>query len=519
LEYSISKEKVGIYKTVFEGNVSQGIDLDFNLPDYCPDIQKILRCQAYPRILRKRIAGEKLEVEGIVIVNLVYLDSEKMILRSCEYTSQFSLYHKLKKDLNLKDETNLAIFSKANIEYINCRAITQRRLDIHGEFSVSSKIKVKKEGELPSSVEEDDVEQKTETISVNSLCNVVQKEFNITETIQLEKDLMPIESIINSNLTVKVKDYRVITNKLIINCEAKLDLLYINNIETGELNNFSHIIPFSQIVDVEDLVEDDICSLKIQSLNHDINIKTDATGESGLLALDASFVASVCSFKNKEINILKDAYSTKYLSNVSSKKIELSTFLKQISPEFNHETKVDLSNINVSRIIDLRNELFSVKAKKENNNIKFTGKYNICIFYINLENELSYFEKIIDFEYLHNLEENNKDLLIEPSLNIESINYSLTENKNLELKTKIVLNSDLYEVNKINTLEKISCDEEKPINKENDASLTLYYAGEEESLWDIAKKYSVSESLIKEENDLLEEEKLEPRTMILIPNK
>ena len=516
MEYKIDTQNVTTLSTVFKGNIEQSIDLDFNLPDYCPDIQKILKCQAYPKIISKSLSEDKLNIEGITIINLVYLDSEKLVIHSCEHTSPFSLSYKLKKSLN---NSEVAIFSKPDVEYINCRAITQRRLDIHGAFFVNTEIKVKKETELTVSVDNENIEQKLELINVNDLESITQKEFTTNETFELEKELLPIESIISSNLTAKLKDYRAITNKLILNCEALLDVLYINNIENGEINSLKHKYEFSQIVDVENLSEENIFSVNIIPITHDINLKSDATGEAGLLTLDAKFIASICTFKNKDIKILKDAYSTLYETNISKKETTINTFLKQINTEYTHEQKINLSNLNISRITDLRNELSSVKASFDGTNIKFTGKYNICVLYINLENEISYLEKVIDFEYLYSLEGCSKELILEPTMNVISIEYKLTENKSLEISTSINFICNLYKTQKLGLIENIQADEENEILKDKNSALTLYYAEPNEKIWDIAKKYFVSESLIKEENDLSDsQETIETKTMLMIPN-
>ena len=516
MEYKIETQTVNTLSTVFKGNIEQSIDLDFNLPDYCPDIQKILKCQAYPKIISKNLNEDKLNIEGITIINLIYLDAEKLTIHSCEHTSPFSASYKLKKPLNTNE---FAIFSKPDVEYINCRAITQRRLDIHGAFFVNTEIKVKKEIELTVSVDDENIEQKLESVNLNNLESITQKEFTVNETFELEKELLPIESIINSDLKVKIKDYRAITNKLILNCEALLDVLYINNIETGEINSLKHKYEFSQIIDIENLSEEDIFNIDINTITHDINLKSDATGEAGLLTLDSKFLVNIFTFKNKEIKILTDAYSTLYETSINKKETIIDTFLKQINTEYNHEPRIDLNNLDISRITDLRNELSSVYAIYDGTNIKFTGKYNICILYINLENEISYLEKVIDFEYLYNLNEDIKELILEPNININSIKYSFNENKSLEISTNINFLCSVHKTQNINLIENILADEEKEITKDKNSSLILYYAQANEKIWDISKKYFIPESLIKEENDLSDsEEIIEAKSMLIIPN-
>ncbi|MFQ9952776.1 MAG: DUF3794 domain-containing protein, partial [Clostridium sp.] len=68
MDYNVTQEELAIGKTVFEECQEQPVDLDFSLPDYCPDIQRILKCQVYPRITMRNISGDRLEVEGIANV-------------------------------------------------------------------------------------------------------------------------------------------------------------------------------------------------------------------------------------------------------------------------------------------------------------------------------------------------------------------------------------------------------------------------------------------------------------------
>ena len=139
--------------------------------------------------------------------------------------------------------------------------------------------------------------------------------------------------------------------------------------------------------------------------------------------------------------------------------------------------------------------------------------------YINLENEISYLEKVIDFEYLYNLNEDIKELILEPNININSIKYSFNENKSLEISTNINFVCSVHKTQNINLIENILADEEKEITKDKNSSLTLYYAQANEKIWDISKKYFIPESLIKEENDLSDsEEIIEAKSMLIIPN-
>ena len=45
---TLNREVLSASEAVYDGCQEQPIDLDISLPDYCPDIQRVLKCQVNP---------------------------------------------------------------------------------------------------------------------------------------------------------------------------------------------------------------------------------------------------------------------------------------------------------------------------------------------------------------------------------------------------------------------------------------------------------------------------------------
>lgn len=84
MELNLQRQTVTVNEAVYSGAVEQPLECDVLLPDYCPDIQKILRCEVSPSLLSAPVSGEKLTVDGMAVVHLYYL-SEDGCLRHAEY--------------------------------------------------------------------------------------------------------------------------------------------------------------------------------------------------------------------------------------------------------------------------------------------------------------------------------------------------------------------------------------------------------------------------------------------------
>ena len=155
MEYSLKKEYCSVCETILSANSEQPVDLDISLPDYCPDIERILKCRMCPSITSRTITGNRLDVDGVTVIRLYYLDSKKQAIRCCEHTTPFSCSFDLKST-----SPDMASSVRVKPEYLNCRAVSPRRLDIHGAFTVMANVYTKGTQEYCTDIEGKDIQQR-----------------------------------------------------------------------------------------------------------------------------------------------------------------------------------------------------------------------------------------------------------------------------------------------------------------------------------------------------------------------
>ena len=86
MEYHLTKKSINTVRCALDTAVEQAVDIDLTLPDYCPDIERILSCTLMPQIYMSNVSGDRLSVEGGATVRILYLDGNKGCMRSYEYT-------------------------------------------------------------------------------------------------------------------------------------------------------------------------------------------------------------------------------------------------------------------------------------------------------------------------------------------------------------------------------------------------------------------------------------------------
>ncbi len=508
MDYMLEREKVAVDETVYDGTQEQPVDMDLSLPDYCPDIQRILKCQIYPRITSRSILGDRLMIDGNYTVRVFYLDPDGTCVRCCESGDSYSAEIALKQPAD-----NARILSAARVEYINCRATSPRKLDIHGAFSLCSRVICPGQGDLVSNIAGDDVEQRKETLTISQPVGFSQQQFSVDEVLELGQGKPPADSILRSDAFAVLQDVKITPGKLMIRGEACVKFLYSSSGDSESLETMEYSLPFSQVLDCGGVTDDCLCDVKLETASVEAQIKNDYSGDKTFFDTQVKIFASARALKKSQVTFVNDAYSKKYDMKLESKPKTLESLEEIVSETFLHSAELSADKNTVSKVFDVWSELGSVSAEASGGNVKFKGKYSLCVLAADSENKPFYFERLLDFECIKQCSSSG-NLKCEADVRAGAVSYRIT-GKGIETKTELRLSAGIYQSYSVKAISAASADETKPIARDT-AALCLYFADAGENLWNIAREYRTSLQSIRSENGLTGDA-VENRGMLLIP--
>ena len=99
---------------------------------------------------------------------------------------------------------------------------------------------------------------------------------------------------------------------------------------------------------------------------------------------------------------------------------------------------------------------------------------------------------------------------------VSNVSYSISGDHTADVHIQLSVQGLVYKIRTVDTVAEINTAEDKPLKKDSDYALKLYYAEKGEKIWDIAKRYNSAVSAVTAENEL-EEEQLSAPCMLLIP--
>lgn len=481
-------------------------DADITLPDYCPDIEKILKCTLKPQIRSKLLSGGRLAVDGTCTVCVLYIESERKTVRSCEHQLSFS------QSFTVRDGAEPAvILTRTKPEYVNCRALSPRRLVIHGAFSLYATVAAPETAALFEPEEElECLRTRLDCCRLTALC---QEQFSVSEEISAA-DKPPVESVLYTCAAASVTDSKAVTGKLMVNGEINLKVFYLTDIASGETAKLDYIIPFNQIIDCAGISDSTRNLIGCELMSCDLRLKNDIMGDRPSLILDAKLCLTVEGYETDSLSVVTDAYSVKCESTPQFATLKTVGEAIPVSEGFMEKLSVTLDGGKISKILDIFPDSHSLESKLADGVLTACGKINLCMLALDENGQPIFVERAHEYNRKLTSAEGCAELVF-PELRVAGISYRLASDNEAELRCELKITGGAVRNESNQAVESVELHEDSPASTDKSA-LTLYFASAGERFWDIAKAHSTRLSLLTEENSA-ETESVESARMLLIP--
>lgn len=508
MDLKIINETIDIRETIFEGSPEQGFECDILLPDYCPDVRRILKCHVTPKVSQCYQNGDKANIDGFIFIKIYYLCDENKI--HC-YDSKLPY----SKTVSIKDSAeDVSVSVGASTNYVNCRAVNQRRFDVRGAITLKTKVTGKAKETVLSDAAGDGIQLKKKSVTTSSLCSESVAQFSVQEEENVSG--AEINAILRSEAFVTFTDVKIIPNKAILKGELKVTTTY-TDAEGLVPATIVNTIPVSRIVDIDRLTDECRLELKTDVVSLEVLPKQDENGVFNKLAFDVKVNIFAKCYMSKEISVATDAYSTGFECSYTAKKVSFDCLDSVIDETFTYKTQIELSDVAVDRVVDLWGSAKAPVSKVENSKITVDIPVDVFAFYIAENGSAEFCEKTVSAGFETALADDCCAAVFEPDVKIISCEYSLVAPNRVEIRMEMNVTGSIIHNRTDKCITEISMDYSVEKASAESPALTIYYCDRGESVWDIAKRYSTCADCIMNENEL-DCETISENRIILIPS-
>ena len=511
MECKVTQQGVSINDVLFDETLEQPVDTEFTLPDYCPEITRVLKCKITPKISSKSINGGSLGIEGIAYVCLFYVDGDSGQVRSYEYPVQFARSLDLGQSL---DGASACV--RAYTDYVNCRAVSERRVDVHGALTLRVKITKLRTMNIVTDVDGAGVQMLRGSAPATSPVGMAEKYLILNDEIELSQGKQSIRSLLRTDARAVASECKIISNKIIVKGELLLSALYCGE-ENGEAEVLESAIPLSQIIDMDGVNEACDCAVAIDVVSLDMKPRTGMSGEARTLTVAAKLCITVRAFCNSDIPMIYDAYSTDYDAEVDTDDVTFEKVVCPVNESYLCKKTLEFSPDSIGRVTDLWCETPPAAARNEESQLVINGTVLICMLVTDTQGAPAYYERPVEYEYRHEMGLVPKGMRCEPEITAVAASYTIGGSDNIEARVELNVRADVFEVTKLPVVTDVRVREDAPKSKDDRAALVIYYADDGERIWDIARRYNTSVDEVTQLNSLTGDE-LSSAKMLLIPS-
>ena len=506
MDFKLNREELTCSVPVIKTEVTQAAEQDFILPDYCPDIFRVLKCCIIPGVTSAGINGGKLTFELSVTIRVIYRTAEGGGVHCVEECRDFS------KTVDLPaDAVNPSVKIEPAVEYVNCRVVSQRRLDVRGSVICRVCVTGEKKFEAVCGAYGGGVQTKKVSAVFPARRLTSAKRITVIEEMELPAGKPPFGSVVRCDVNVKNGEQKMIPGKLITKGEAEVSLLYLPKDGGGkppEAMRFS--IPFSQIIDIEGLDESFTAEVDMTAPKCVIMPKAE---DPAALECELIMLVNISATRYESSEFATDAYSTMYECECEPLEILPPAESEKISAGVELNCTIACSEGEIAQVYDMwcENAAAAVRRDEEKGCSVLYGKAVFCMLGRLSDGSAAYAEKECAFE---------QDIDISGevgavAIKIESSSYTISD-EGVQAKAALKAEITSQRGGELRLLKSITLLTDKPKSRDKNCAVKICYADPEGDLWEIAKKYSTSAEAIAEENSA---EPADGRRILIIPMK
>lgn len=506
MELQLITKPISVMETVFDDFDERPVDCDFVLPDYLPDMAAILKCLMKPVVQTYQISGDRVMAEGITTLKILYLDEERRCVRTFEATQPFTSVFTVKTL-----DSNDRILLSAKVNYVNCRATGPRRVDIHGAFSVKLVVRGCREYTMVESSHDPQLQMQPYAVDYSVPTAFVQKTFTVNEVVELENG-GEAELLVRTEATPHILECKPMVGKALVKGEILLKTVYVTNSVEGSMGCSQNTLLFSQILDVEGLTENCLCSCQASLVMCEAHPTQDPGGAGKLVSFTGKVMMTVEAYCQRSGMLLADVYHTRYPLKTEYRTLTVTQMTDISRDTLDLTLTVELPDAEIRSIADMWFEVLSVTPQETVDATTMNGQILVCMLTRDSQNILSYYERPLVFE--HTFGDNRTCAAI--SAEVLRHTCAISGNR-LDLQLTVM-------TERVCAVSKDCCalcaavadgmmPYAKPVGMER-CGMKVYFAGAGETLWDIAKAQHVPVEELRSENEL-SGDVLEQDTMLL----
>ena len=512
MELELKKEQFACYQALPQLSENREETTETIVPDYLPDIARIVDASGCLFLRSREIADGKAQVSGTVRMTLLYVAEDAQGMKSFEYTLPLDETIEGRALSGSADSCLDGRLCSCEVRMLNPRKVFTR---VNVELTLTPYV--------PASLSVCSGVKEQEAYKIETLCEkkdigiiraIREKDFTFSDEVLLSGTKEPIQELLRTKCALRVTDCKSIGNKIVLKGAAYLELLYLD--AGGNVTRSSSELPFSQILDgLPEESGETTARAVLRLTGAEVRIGSESEPDNErLVSLRLYISAFVVLREVRTVCCIADLYSTMYDLSVKAENVELSDDAALFTREQLVREKIE-TGAEVQSILSTDISFGAAGVSGSGSDAELRTTADLRVLYLDENGAPLRSERRIEVLLSTDLPTSGRVRLYGVSAGEVS---TVIGDGGVELRFPVIFTLGVAETPCYPCL--MSLQAEKRTEKdENAPSLVLRALKQGERLWDLAKQYRTTVSDILAANDMAEEAAAAVGKLLLIPRR
>lgn len=512
-EMELSKKRVHM---LLEGKPVMNqitVDDDRNVPDYKPDMLRIIESSGKIVLEDVKSGENQVHVKGKLQFMVMYVGEHGEIsIQSLE--SNIPLEETMHiEGLKALDTVRL----DTQLEDLRIGIINSRKMSIQAIITMMAVKEEVNQVELAlEAVEKQDTENLKEECEIMQLRVHKRDMMRVREEIILPKSKNNIHEILWKEVSMNVKEIRLLQGKINVCGSLLVFVLYQGE---GKIEWIREEIPFTKEVECDGCSEGMIPQIQSSLKSCELEVKTDDDVEERIILTDAVIDMDIRIYEEEMVTLLSGIYSTSQELIPVTHTCEFQRLIGNniAKCRLNHRLRIQRDEPRILQVCMESGRVGIDNIQTQEKGLLVEGTIDARILYVSAEDEMPFFVKQIQLPFTQQIDMNEMSQQGQYKVKAENIQLTSTmiDSEEVELKAMFdlaVFGIEPFEKDIIEEVREAELDMER---LKNIAGIVVYVVHQGDTLFSIGKRYCMSIADIQKLNDL-EGDSITPGMRLLI---
>lgn len=498
------------------------LEEDLNIPDSKPDVSALIYDKGQVQIEEVKPTGDHVSIRGRLFFHILYQareEGQQLVCVEGKIPIEEQMYM---EGVQSADNVRVA----CQMEDLTIGIINSRKLSVQALLTLRASVEELYDEEMPVDLHQDEgtdkeapLEYRKGTVDVAQIAIQKNDIFRVREEVALPQNYPNVFSILWDSISMEDVEFRPLEEKLSIQGEIRVFVLYESEGEEQSVRAFETAIPFSGALDCHGCREDMITDIRCEIGSRELEVRPDFDGEQRMLGLELVLDISMKMYEEDRVDMISDIYGVTRQVDTVTRDTELKKLLMKIGgkSKIGDHLRVKSSGDRILQLLHSEGRVQVDSADITGEGIQIQGNVEVQVLYVTGDDNNPYncIRGTVPFSYTMEVAGIRPGDSYRLGTDLEQLQVVMLDSEELDVKGVLSFTATVFQSISVQLITDVKV---TPLDmaKLNDMpGMVAYVVKPGDNLWNIGKRYYVPVAQIREVNDLSGDE-LKPGEKLLI---